>query len=1452
MTALTSSVMAADGALSLLRDNLFKAINTNTAQNIAVNYRTHVQDIGWEPSWMSNGYTAGSQGLAKRLEGIEIKLDGNLPGGAGIEYRTHIQQVGWETQWATNGQKSGTEGRSLRLEGIQIRLVNMPGYSVQYRTHVQNLGWENNWAKNGEVAGTQGKGLRLEGIQIQIVKEAVDLSKYNEILDTVQNAVKEKYTAQSWSYLQATLLDFAVDESKNQLEIDAAVNAIENAYKKLIVKDTAVYYTRAGTYGPIIGTTKISENVVVSADGVVLRNLHISGDLIISETVDDGDVTLNNVVVDGDTFIRGGGVDSIRINGGSYSRITIQKTATGELRVVATSVNGLDVVIAESAQGDEIILEGSFDKVQIDAPEVRVIIPANTRISRLTVAVEADNCQISLAATAQIDRLIVNAKTALKGQGKIIRADVNADSVTYEKTPDRIEIGLNVKIPPIKVIEPIVSVSEIKVQSTADVTTIAVGTTVQMSAEVLPSNATNKQYRWSLVNAEGRATISAAGVFTARKTGPVIVEAAALDGSGVTGTKTLIIFDPGVPTISSNSDILFNVENQDFIVKLSNDTFVGSATDLNNWTINMGTTGLSITSMTRNNDQQVTVHTKGVAKAGVITLRAKATALTRGLESNALIIDVPVIHVTSITVSGANITTDNGKVQMMTSIAPADATNKTINWSIVKGEELAKIDKHGLLTGLKNGEVVVRGMAADNSGVYGEASIIITNQYETTISAAPSTIANGAVDPKLVISLTNDTFSTKTIAENLNNWVVSGTTGLRIDAITRDSDSQVTIQLKGTAQYGTLGLQTTEMVTVNGEASNQVAILVPPIPVESVSILSQKLELTAGQTLKLEATVLPVAASVKTLTWKSSDDVVASVDEKGLVTARYEGLAFITATSHDGKQSASCAVIVEASQEQNQAIVEAEARKYESSVVIEKTTPLNATVTAAVGKLISGNAARSNVTLTYKIIDKDNKAVTEGTYLRVDNDNKQVSLIKQKTSFGDATERVLITFEKEGKTAMKFVDVVIRTTTTVGSATLDKITATSVIPLAAKANQNALTKDGGVAGDHYTFRANAPLQSYDSTNPSQGSAKWVGFVIDTGLNQSIIGLSVDTGSGTYHDFTEADVTEALSIGASAGKFVFWMKADVAAERTIKIKNGTEIKTITVTVVDFAFETVVKNPDSVFKIPNDEVTTMTYQATDGKVILGGVIPYQTVAIGNRKAGSNLYALKISLKHLDKSKTALKEVTGTTTTYLADDLWKYDGNYCYYVGEVNALNDQTTLTFDYDGDWGTVNDQISLTISIASGTSILDPTLEQILKVIQPTITSTDTAVTVDYANLESAAPLSTKEKALLDGYYADAAIDLPAGVTGTFTVSAFSSSYNVILNGEARQLYLSEILGLSLGEANLIANQSGSFTVTFASSDLDSLNFAVQSVIRDQKTNETIIPYGSLVPVSYKK
>ena len=102
-------------------------------------------------------------------------------------------------------------------------------------------------------------------------------------------------------------------------------------------------------------------------------------------------------------------------------------------------------------------------------------------------------------------------------------------------------------------------------------------------------------------------------------------------------------------------------------------------------------------------------------------------------------------------------------------------------------------------------------------------------------------------------------------------------------------------------------------------------------------------------------------------------------------------------------------------------------------------------------------------------------------------------------------------------------------------------------------DNNECIKSISVNGDVATLKVNMNgLQSYDSSDPSQGKAKWVGLIIETGEDT----LENVTYNGVA--LTAADIADATSVGAPAGAFVLWLKADVVQ---------TTPKTITIGTVD---------------------------------------------------------------------------------------------------------------------------------------------------------------------------------------------------------------------------------------------------------------------------------------------
>ena len=93
-----------------------------------------------------------------------------------------------------------------------------------------------------------------------------------------------------------------------------------------------------------------------------------------------------------------------------------------------------------------------------------------------------------------------------------------------------------------------VYVSDINVTGAGGASTINTDNgTLQLSAEVLPSNATNKTVTWSIINGTGQATINSSGLVTAVANGTVTARATATDGSAISGTMLITISNQVVP-----------------------------------------------------------------------------------------------------------------------------------------------------------------------------------------------------------------------------------------------------------------------------------------------------------------------------------------------------------------------------------------------------------------------------------------------------------------------------------------------------------------------------------------------------------------------------------------------------------------------------------------------------------------------------------------------------------------------------------------------------------------------------------------------------------------------------------------------------------------------------------------------------------------------------------------
>lgn len=101
---------------------------------------------------------------------------------------------------------------------------------------------------------------------------------------------------------------------------------------------------------------------------------------------------------------------------------------------------------------------------------------------------------------------------------------------------------------------------------------------------------------------------------------------------------------------------------------------------------------------------------------------------------------------------------------------------------------------------------------------------------------------------------------------------------------------------------------TSKVYAAAGDIVAECSVTVSEIPVDVITLDEEEIELYSGDEFQLTAVILPIEVSDRPVTWKSSDESVVTVDDKGLVKAVKIGNAKVTASVDD--KSAECMVTV--------------------------------------------------------------------------------------------------------------------------------------------------------------------------------------------------------------------------------------------------------------------------------------------------------------------------------------------------------------------------------------------------------------------------------------------------------------------------------------------------------------------------------------------------------------
>ena len=410
---------------------------------------------------------------------------------------------------------------------------------------------------------------------------------------------------------------------------------------------------------------------------------------------------------------------------------------------------------------------------------------------------------------------------------------------------------------------------------------LVVGDTMSLTANVQPSNTTNKAVSWSSSNTAA-ATVDSNGKVTAVGAGKTVITATAKDGSGVSNRYNLLVV--AVPTG-------LNIQ-----VPVTGITLESTKTL---YTVNKAGTKMEYTVLPENADNDslvwassderiLTVDNNGLAKplAGGTAILTARSYTNPQRHASCVVTVVQSVESITLTASATGIEIGD-QLQIHASVQPAIAVNKNVTWSS-SDNAVATVTSTGLVTGRANGRVVITATAQDGSQVTGKYNL----QVGQPIPVAVEKITLDTTEIE-VYSNTKDTFQLNqtVMPDNADDpsveWFSSNT-----KVATVSKTGLVTI----------VGVGTADIVcrSVSDPVVQAVCKVNVKQYVEQVYVEGSVFSLLPGETTVLTPVVYPTNATNKNVTWSSSDETIATVDAQGKVTAVAPGDATITATSADG------------------------------------------------------------------------------------------------------------------------------------------------------------------------------------------------------------------------------------------------------------------------------------------------------------------------------------------------------------------------------------------------------------------------------------------------------------------------------------------------------------------------------------------------------------------------
>ncbi len=270
------------------------------------------------------------------------------------------------------------------------------------------------------------------------------------------------------------------------------------------------------------------------------------------------------------------------------------------------------------------------------------------------------------------------------------------------------------------------------------------------------------------------------------------------------------------------------------------------------------------------------------------------------------------VSVTGVSLNKESLSLVEGSSETLTAtVSPNNASNKAISWKS-SATDVATVDGNGKVTALKAGVATVTVTTADG-GKTASCQVTVTEQAKIVVTGntAKVPVQGGTAE----FNIQYNTSYTVEVEQSASEWLhfvrtramQSGTLVFTVDANEGGSRTGKATVKDNEGKVGA--------ITLTFEQD-------PFIAVTSVRIVPETAEVEIGQTLLLEATVLPEDATDKTVSWSTDNASVATVAQDGTVTAVAQGTATITAAAGGTSNSAKVTVVLSEEDKVKEALME--------------------------------------------------------------------------------------------------------------------------------------------------------------------------------------------------------------------------------------------------------------------------------------------------------------------------------------------------------------------------------------------------------------------------------------------------------------------------------------------------------------------------------------------------